>query len=55
MFEKYLLQLSQLRDREIPRLEAVKGQKEAEIKKLQTELKRVGFTYLVELVHIHVC
>ena len=33
--------MSQIRDKEIPRLEATKGQKEAEIKKLQTELNRV--------------
>ena len=33
--------MNQVRGREVPRLEAVKGQKEAEIKKLQTELKRV--------------
>ena len=34
-------QLSQIQGREIPRLEAVKGQKEAEMKKLQAELNKV--------------
>ena len=39
-----LSQLTQLREREIPRLEAARGQKEAEVAKLKTELSRVSCT-----------
>ena len=35
-------QLSQVRDKDIPHLEAVRGQREGEIRKLQTDLKKVS-------------